>query len=82
LPYDYTADIDGGKIGCGYSENNLSIFYRPEDLDYWNFNKWKFTFDFTALTSENKHMFYILYMDVRSLNLVRNIANLRGSVQL
>ena len=65
MPHDYTADIDGGKIGCGYSENNLNIFYRPEDLDYWNFNKWKFTFDFTALTSENKPMFYILYRDVK-----------------
>lgn len=34
LSYDHTADIDGGKIGCGYSENKLNIFYRTEDLDY------------------------------------------------
>ena len=53
------------EIGCGYSENNVNIFYYPEDQNYWNFNKWKFTFDFTALTSENKPMFYILYRDVQ-----------------
>lgn len=47
-------------IGCDSGLNSLScsLTYYP---DNWNFNKWKFEFDFTALVNEKKPMLYIVH---------------------
>ena len=49
-------------IGCGSSSNNLScgLTYYPDD---WDFDKWKFEFDFTALVNEKKPMLYVVHDD-------------------
>ena len=46
-------------VGCGSNSNSLSsgFYYSPDE---WDFDKWKFDFDFTANVNEKKPMFYII----------------------